>query len=85
MTHHGGGRLTFTPANLRYRPGSGFPLELIAAHDVPLRGWRRAEIETLLCDTGFLIREVLGSMAGEAWSTASSDLVIVAARPRPNP
>jgi SAM-dependent methyltransferase len=85
MTHHGGGRLTFTPAHLRYRPGSGSPLELIAAHDVPLRGWRWAEIETLLCDTGFLIREVLGSMAGEAWSTASSDLVIVAARPRPNP
>jgi len=79
MTHHGGGRLTFTPAHLRYRPGSGSPLELIAAHDVPLRGWRRAEIETLLRDAGFLIGEVLGAMTGQAWSAASSDLVIVAA------
>jgi hypothetical protein len=84
MTHHGEGRLTFTPAHLRYRPGSDAPLELIAAHDVPLRGWRRAQIEALLLDAGFLIREVLGSMTGEAWSTTASDLVIVAGRPQPN-
>jgi SAM-dependent methyltransferase len=85
MTHHGGGRLTFTPAHLRYRPGSASPLELIAAHDVPLRGWRRAEIETLLREAGFLISEVLGSMTGEAWSTTSTDLVIVAGHPQPSP
>jgi glycine/sarcosine N-methyltransferase len=80
MTHHGGGRLTFTPAHLRYRPGSETPLELMAAQDVPLRGWRRAEMEGLLCDAGFLIREVLGTMTGEAWSTTSSDLVVIAER-----
>ncbi len=85
MTHHGGGRLTFTPAQLRYRPGGDPPLELVAAQDVSLRGWRRAEIETLLREAGFLIREVLGSMTGEAWSTTSSDLVIVAGRPQPSP
>lgn len=80
MTHHGGGRLTFTPAHLRYRPGSGSPLELVAAHDVPLRGWRRAELETLLGETGFAVDEVLGAMTGDAWSATSSDLVIVAWR-----
>lgn len=80
MTHHGGGRLTFTPATLRYRPGAEAPLELIAAHDVPLRGWRRAEVETLLSDSGFRVREVLGTMTGEAWSAGSSDLVLVAER-----
>ena len=80
MTHHGGGRLTFTPANLRYRPGAEAPLELIAAHDVSLRGWRRAEVEALLTDQGFRVREVLGTMTGEAWSPTSSDLVVVAER-----
>ncbi len=78
MTHHGGGRLTFTPAHLRYRPGSKSPLALMAAHDVPLRGWRRAEIETLLATTGFQVKEVMGTMTGAAWSAVSSDLVIVA-------
>ena len=78
MTHHGGGRLTFTPAHLRYRPGSESPLELLATQDVPLRGWRRAEIETLLASAGFQVKEVLGTMTGEAWSAVSSDLVIVA-------
>jgi glycine/sarcosine N-methyltransferase len=80
MTHHGDGRLTFTPAHLHYRPGSASPLELIAAHDVSLRGWRRAELETLLREAGFQIREVLGSMTGEAWSATSTDLVLLAER-----
>ncbi len=78
MTHHGGGRLTFTPAHLCYRPGTATPLELVAAHDVPLHGWRRAEVEALLGACGFQVREVLGSMTGEAWSPTSTDLVIVA-------
>lgn len=80
MTHHGGGRLTFTPATLRYRPGAGVPLELAAAQDVPLRGWRRAEIEPLLIQTGFHVSEVFGTMTGDAWSGASSDLVVVGKR-----
>lgn len=80
MTHHGGGRLTFTPATLRYRPGTGAPLELAAAHDVPLRGWRRAEIEPLLREAGFRVSEVFGTMTAEAWSGASSDLVVVGVR-----
>jgi len=80
MTHHGGGRLTFTPANLRYRPGTATPLKLVAAHDVALRGWRQAQVEALLCEAGFSVPEALGTMTGEAWSPDSSDLVIVARR-----
>lgn len=80
MTHHGNGRLTFTPANLRYRPGTATPLELIAAQDVSLRGWRRAELEPLLREAGFQVVEVLGSMTDEAWSPMSSDLVLVGIR-----
>ncbi len=80
MTHHGGGRLTFTPATLRYHPGAEVPLELVAAQDVPLRGWRRSEVEGLLGEGGFRVREMLGTMTGEVWSARSSDLVVVAER-----
>ena len=80
MTHHGDGRLTFTPATLRYRPEAREPLELITAQTVSLHGWRRAEIEALLKEAGFQVREVLGTMTGEAWSAGSSDLVVVAVR-----
>jgi len=80
MTHHGGGRLTFTPAHLRYRPGSPNPLEVVAAQDVALRGWRRSEVEDLLRGAGFIVVETLGAMTGEPWSPASSDLVVVARR-----
>ena len=80
MTHHGGGRLTFTPATLRHRPGAVPPLELLAAEEVSLRGWRRAEVEALLEASGFSIGEILGTMTGEAWSPTSSDLVVIASR-----
>jgi SAM-dependent methyltransferase len=80
MTHHGEGRLTFTPASLRYRPGTATPLEVLAAQDVPLRGWRRAEVEALLLESGFAVVEALGTMTGEPWSPTSSDLVLVACR-----
>jgi len=80
MTHHGGGRLTFTPAHLRYRPGTSMPLELVAAQDVALRGWRRAEVEGQLRGAGFTVVETMGAMTGEPWSPASSDLVVVARR-----
>jgi glycine/sarcosine N-methyltransferase len=80
MTHLGGGRITFTPATLRYRPGMEPPLELLAAHDVSLRGWRRAEIESLLRESGFRVRETLGTMTQDPWSPTSPDLVVVAER-----
>lgn len=80
MTHHGGGRLTFTPANLRFRPDSLSPLEVISAQTVSLRGWRRAELETLAQGTGWRVREVFGTMTGEAWSATASDLVLVLER-----
>lgn len=80
MTHLGGGHLSFLPATLRYRPGAAAPLELLVAQEVPLRGWRRAEVEGLLTSSGFRVREVLGTMTGEAWSPAASDLVLVTER-----
>lgn len=78
MTPLADGRVVFTPATLRWRPGAEPPLELVSAEEVPLRGWRRAEVEALLRGTGFEPREVLGGMTGDPWSPASSDLVVVA-------
>jgi glycine/sarcosine N-methyltransferase len=83
MTHQGEGRLSFLPARLRYRPGGAIPLELVAAQEVPLRGWRRAELEALLGEAGFQVCEVLGSMTGGDWSATSSDLVILSRRSQP--
>jgi SAM-dependent methyltransferase len=80
MTPRAGGRLTFTPATLRWRPGAEPPLELISAEEIQLRGWRRAELEALLRGAGFEVREALGGMTGDPWSPASQDLVLVAAR-----
>jgi hypothetical protein len=37
-------------------------------------------VETLLTGSGFHVREVLGTMTGEAWSAGSSDLVLVGER-----
>jgi SAM-dependent methyltransferase len=80
MTPQEDGRVLFLPATLRWRPGALPPLELMAAEEVPLRGWRCAEVEALLADCGFSILETLGGMASEPWSPTSSDLVIVAQR-----
>lgn len=80
MSPQPNGRVVFTPATLRWRPGAASPLELVSAEEVQLRGWRRAEVEALLQATGFEVREILGTMTGEPWSVASSDLVVVARR-----
>lgn len=77
MTPHADGRVTFTPATLRWRPGAEPPLELVSAKEVELRGWRRAEVETLLQASGFEVCEMLGTMTGEPWSPTSADLVVV--------
>ncbi|WP_291272379.1 class I SAM-dependent methyltransferase [Geothrix sp.] len=78
MTPRPDGRITFTPATLRWRPGTESPLELVSAEEIQLRGWRRAEVEALLRESGFEVREVLGTMTGEPWSPASPDLVLLA-------
>ncbi|MDE3032869.1 MAG: class I SAM-dependent methyltransferase [Acidobacteriota bacterium] len=80
MTPQADGTVIFTPATLRYRPGAEPPLELLAAREVRLRGWRRTELEDALVRAGFAVREALGGMTGEPWSPGSQDLVIEAAR-----
>jgi hypothetical protein len=80
MTHHEGGRLTFTPATLRFRPGVEPRLEVLTAEAVPLRGWRRDEVVGALGRAGFRVTEVLGAMTGAPWEPASTDLVVLAVR-----
>lgn len=80
MTPQPDGQVTFTPATLRWRPGTERPLEVVSAEEVPLRGWRRAEVEAQLQASGFAVVEALGAMTGEPWSSTSSDLVVVARR-----
>lgn len=80
MTPQADGTVIFTPATLRYRPGAEPPLVLVAAREVLLRGWRRAELEAALARAGFTAKEFLGDMTGGPWSPASQDLVVIASK-----
>jgi len=84
MTPHGDGSVMFSPCTLRYRPGGDPPLEVVSARNVPLRGWRRPELEALLDAAGFRERRVYGTVGDIPYSaTDSTDLVIVTARSDP--
>lgn len=79
MTPLADGRVIFSPTTLRYRPGSEPAVEVERSRNVELRGWRRAEMEELLSESGFTRLTAYGGMRGEPWEeTASSDLVMVA-------
>ena len=79
MTHHPGGKVTFTPSLLRYRKDGDPALEVITSHNVPLHGWTRAEVESALEAAGFAARQVYGTMADTPYVSGDSpDLVVVA-------
>jgi SAM-dependent methyltransferase len=79
MTHHDDGSVTFTPSLLRYRKDGDPALEVITSHNVPLRGWKRAEMEAALDAAGFKTRDLFGTMAQVAYADHdSTDLVVVA-------
>ena len=79
MTHHDDGSVTFTPSLLRYRKDGDPALEVITSHNVPLRGWKRAEMEAALDAAGFAARELFGTMAHVAYAGHdSTDLVVIA-------
>jgi hypothetical protein len=71
--------VTFTPSLLRYRKDGDPALEVITSHNVPLRGWKRAEMEAALDAAGFTTRELFGTMAKVPYADHdSTDLVVVA-------
>ena len=72
------GRVIFTPAMLRYRSGGDPPLELLAARNADMRGWRLAELQPILRAAGFERIEALGGIDGAPFDAkASADLVLV--------
>jgi len=79
MTHHDDGSVTFTPSLLRYRKDGDPALEVITSHNVPLRGWKRAEMEAALESAGFTTRTLYGTMASVPYADHdSTDLVVIA-------
>jgi len=80
MTHKPGGGVVFTPAMLRYRPDGNPPLEVMSAHNVPLHGWTRAELESALGEAGFAARQLHGTMADVPYVQAESTDVVIVAR-----
>jgi len=72
------GGVLFFPSTLRLRPGQDPPLEIVAAKEVHLRGWRHTEVETALDECGFSQRTLLGSFDGSPFEPDdSADLIVV--------
>ena len=69
----------FYPSTLRLRPGEDPPLEVKAAKEVRLRGWRAQTLERALARAGFEAIERLGDFEGRTLrSRDSTDLILVA-------
>jgi glycine/sarcosine N-methyltransferase len=79
MTFRPGGRVTFTPTILRYRPDDTPAMEVATSHNVELHAWTRDDIDSALEAAGFAERTFYGSMADVPFVAADShDLVVVA-------
>ena len=79
MTPRPDGSVIFTPTTLRYRPDGEPAVEVVATRNVPLKGWRRLELEAALEEAGFPHREVFGTVGNVPYDAAESpDIVIVA-------
>ena len=73
------GSVVFCPTSLRFRPDREDPVEVVSSRRVPLRGWRRSELEEMLDAAGFPDREAFGSVEREPYvAEESRDLVLVA-------
>lgn len=73
------GGVLFFPSTLRLRPGQVPPLEIIAAKEVHLRGWRHTEVESALDESGFSEHTLLGSFDSSPFEPDNSaDLILVA-------
>lgn len=79
MTLREDGSLVFTPSTLRLRPDADPPLEVVSSRNVPLRGWRRKEIEEALEAVGFEQIDLFGTVGDTPYLPLDSpDLVVVA-------
>lgn len=72
------GMVVFCPSTLRFRPGEESPVELVSSRRIRLRGWRRDEVEEIFVEAGFRRRAVFGSFDRRAYSSHSSqDLILI--------
>lgn len=79
MTPRADGSLVFTPCTLRLRTDAEPALEVVASRNVPLRGWRRLELEEIFDAAGFGHRDLFGTVGDVPYlPQESTDLVIVA-------
>lgn len=72
------GIVLHTVTAAHYRPGDDPPVQVVETFQAQLRGWRRAEIETMLEVARFSIREIWGDMQRSPYGSDSTELVVVA-------
>lgn len=79
MTPQEDGTVLFHPMTFLLRPGGDPPVELKHAREVRLRGWKRADVESVLAEAGFASLEAYGGFGGAPWDAREShDLILVA-------
>ncbi|MEE8137915.1 MAG: class I SAM-dependent methyltransferase [Thermoanaerobaculia bacterium] len=72
------GMVLHTTSALRYRPTADPVMEVVDTHATQLRGWKRAELETMLEVARLSTREVYGDMAAAPYDPLESlELVMV--------
>ncbi len=80
------GSVLFTPTTLVWRPGEEPPVAVASAHNVRLRGYRRADLEAAFAEDGFDVESVAGGMQRESWiADHSPDTVFVVRANRGSP
>lgn len=72
------GIVLHTLTAVHYRPGGDPPVELAETFQAQLRGWRRAEIETMLEVARFSVQEIWGDMERSPYTSDSTELVVLA-------
>ena len=73
------GRVIFCPTSLRLRPDRESPVEVHSSRRVPLKGWRRGELEEIFADAGFRQCRAYGSFTKDSFEPLeSTDLLLVA-------
>ncbi len=79
MTPQEDGTVLFHPMTFLLRPGGDPPVQLTHVREVRLRGWKRADLESVLEEAGFHSLEAFGGFDGTAWDALESrDLLLVA-------
>lgn len=74
------GSVLFFPSTLLLTDDEDEPLKLVSSRRVPIRGWRSAELKTVMESAGFSAIELSGDVGGSPYDPESSGDIFLVAR-----